>query len=359
MTSDGDNSNVMREQTSMNISVVIPVFNAEKTIRQCLESLHAQSVKPLEIIVVDNNSTDGTKDIVLNIFHHHKEIPAYYLTEVRQGPSFARNCGASRAGGDIIAFIDADCIADPSWLYCLSESFDGSDIGAVAGNIIGFDKETTIGKFHAMFTMRGLPQSQMFHEFNLVSGGFPTANFSIRKWLFKSLNGFDESIPIYAEDYDLCARIYKARSNVYYNKDVTVFHQHRQNIASTWRQSFGFGTGHATLLKKQFRRILVFELTQWRFISERWPLRAWIDIASADKKLIIGLILSIIWWPFIFLTLSYLIYLYRDIGLRIKENHLKGSFFEKWCMVFLLCFKSMAMTAGRLKGSVTHGVLCF
>jgi glycosyltransferase involved in cell wall biosynthesis len=343
----------------MNISVVIPVFNAEKTIGQCLDSLYGQSVKPLEIIVVDNNSTDGTKDIVLNMFYCHKEIPAYYLAEVRQGPSHARNSGANRAGGDVIGFIDADCIADPSWLYRLSESFNSSDIGAVAGSIIGFDKKTTIGKFHAMFTMKGLPQSQMFYEFNLVSGGFPTANFSIRKGLFKSLNGFDESIPIYAEDYDLCARIYKSGSNIYYNKDVIVFHQHRQNLASTWSQSYGFGTGHATLLKKHFPRLLVLELPKWRFISRNWPLRAWIDIASADKKIIIGLILSVIWWPFIFLTLSYLIFLYRDIGLRIIENHLEASFFEKWCMIFLLCFKSMAMTAGRLRGSFTHGVLCF
>lgn len=343
----------------MNISVVIPVFNAEKTIGQCLESLYTQAVKPFEIIVVDNNSTDGTKDIVSDIFYYRKEIPAYYLTEVHQGPSYARNCGANLAVGDIIAFIDADCIADASWLARLSESFQSSDTGAVAGSIVGFDKETTIGKFHAVFTMKDLPASRMFHEFNLVSGGFPTANFSIRKGLFKSLNGFDEYIPFFAEDYDLCARIYKSGSNIYYNKDVIVFHQHRQNLASTWRQSYGFGTGHATLLKKHFPRLLVFELPRWRFISERWPIRAWIDIASADKKLIIGLMLSVAWWPFIFLTLSYLIFLYRDIGLRIKENQLDASFFEKWCMVFLLCFKSMAMTAGRLKGSFTHGVLCF
>jgi GT2 family glycosyltransferase len=346
----------MREQTSMNISVVIPVFNVEKTIRQCLDSLYAQSVKPLE--VVDNNSTDGTKDIVLNIFHHHKEIPAYYLTEVRQGPSHARNCGANRAGGDIIAFIDADCITDPSWLCRLSESFDGSDIGAVAGSIIGFDKETTIGKFHAMFTMRGLPQSRMFHEFDLVSGGFPTANLSVRRQVFEAIGGFDETFPIYAEDYDLCARIYKAGLPIYYNKEVKVFHQHRQTLISTWRQSYGFGTGHAALLNKHFRDMLIIEIPRWRYISKRWPLRAWVDIASADKKFLLCSVLSGIWSLFSLVLILYLVLLYRDMGVRAKKEHIEADFGEKWGMVLLLLFKSMAMTCGKLRGSFTHGVLC-
>jgi len=343
----------------MNISVVIPAFNAEVTIGKCLGSLYAQSVKPLEIIVVDNNSTDNTKDLVLQIFDNQKEIPACCLDENRQGPSFARNYGAIRAKGEIIAFIDADCIADPSWLCRLSESFDSSDIGAVAGSIIGFDDETAIGKFHAMFTMRGLPQSQMFHEFNLVSGGFPTANFAIKKHLFEAIGGFDEALPIYSEDYDLCARTYKAGLNIFYNKEVKVFHQHRQNLTSTWRQSYGFGTGHATLLKKHFRRMLIIEVPRFRYISRRWPLRAWLDIASADKKFMLCLILSGIWWPFLLILISYLILLYRDMGLRMKKDHIVADFCERWNMVFLLLFKSMAITSGRLKGSFSHGVLCF
>lgn len=342
----------------MNISVVIPVFNAEKTIEQCLTSLYGQSHKPLEIIVVDNRSTDGTKNIVLNMIHHHREIPTHYLVEVRQGPSFARNRGAYQTRGEIIAFMDADCIADPSWLFRLSESFHRSEVGAVAGSILGFDKKTVIGKFHALFTMRALPKSRLFHEFDLVSGGFPTANFSIRNKLFQSLHGFDEAIPIYAEDYDLCARIYQSGLQIYYNKEVVVFHQHRQSLQTTWNQSYGFGTGHATLLKKHFCKILLIELPRLRYISKRLPLRVWIDMASADKKLALALILSIIWWPFFLILLSYFVFLYRDVGVRIQEVDFEADFREKWCMVLLLFFKSMAMTAGRLKGSFRHGVLC-
>jgi glycosyltransferase involved in cell wall biosynthesis len=342
----------------MDISVVIPVLNAERTIEQCLRSLYGQSQTPLEIIVVDNHSTDGTKDIVLDMIHHHREIPTYYLVEVRPGPSFARNRGACQTRGEIIAFMDADCIADPSWLFRLSESFYRSEVGAVAGGIIGFDKKSVIGKFHALFTMRALPSSQLFHEFNLISGGFPTANFSIRNELFRTLGGFDEAIPIYAEDYDLCARIYESGAQIYFDKEAIVFHQHRQSLQTTWKQSYGFGTGHATLLKKHFPRILLIELPRFRYISRRLPLRAWVDMASADKKLIMALILSTIWWPFSLVLLAYLVLLYRDMDIRIHKEDFEAAFFEKWCMVFLLFFKSMAMTMGRLMGSFRHGVLC-
>lgn len=343
----------------MKISVIIPAYNAAGTIKECLISLFKQSLLPFEIIVVNNNSTDNTKDVVSQLFSNQKEIHTYCLEENRQGPSFARNYGANRAGGDVIAFIDADCIADSSWLCRLSESFGSADIGAVAGSIIGFDKETTIGKFHALFTMKALPQSRMFHEFNLLSGGFPTANFSIKKHLFETIGGFDETMPIYSEDYDLCARIYRVGLNIYYNKEVKVFHQHRQNLTSTWRQSYGFGTGHATLLKKHFHRMLIIEAPRFRYISKKWPLRAWLDIASADKKLVAGFILSVIWWPFFLMLLLYLVLLYRNMSFRIKESHLEAGFGERWHMVFLLFFKSMAITSGRLKGSFTHGVLCF
>jgi glycosyltransferase involved in cell wall biosynthesis len=343
----------------MDISVVIPVFNAEKTIEACLASLYGQSNKPLEIIIVDNGSTDGTKNIVLDVIHRHREVlPTYYLFEVRKGPSFARNCGASEAKGEIMAFMDADCIADPSWLLCLSDSFQDREVGAVAGSIIGYNKKTAIDKFHALFTMRALPSSQLFQEFKLISGGFPTANFSIRNALFRSLGGFDEAIPIYAEDYDLCARIYESGAHIYFNKEAMVFHQHRQFLQTTWMQSYGFGTGHAILLKKHFSRMLLIEFPGFHYLSKNFPLRVWIDMGAADKKLIIALILSIIWQPFLLILLLYFILLYRDIDVRIQNEGFAAGFFEKWCMVFLLIFKSMAMTMGKLKGSFRHGVLC-
>ena len=342
----------------MDISVVIPVFNAEKTVAACLESLYGQACQPLEIIIVDNGSTDGTEAIIGEMIHRSKDTPIQYLRETRRGPSFARNRGAAQARGDLLAFLDADCIADPAWLSQVSRSFDRPEVGAVAGSVIGFDRETTLGKFHALFTLRALPSSRSFHAFNLISGGFPTANLCVRGALFRFLGGFDEHIPRFAEDHDLCARIYGAGAQIYFAKEAIVHHQHRQSLRSTWRQSFGFGTGHATMLKRHFPRILLVELPRWHALSERWPLRLWLDLASADKKFILGLILSLIWPLFSALLLLYLMYLYRNIGKRLKIDRIDSGVGERWALVLLLLFKSLAITCGRWRGSLAQGVLC-
>lgn len=341
------------------ISVVVPVFNAEKTVAACLESLYGQTCKPLEIIVVDNGSTDGTAAIIGEMMYRSKDIPTQCLRETRRGASFARNRGAFQARGEIIAFLDADCIADSSWLDRLSRSFDRAEIGAVAGSVVGFDRETTLGKFHALFTLRALPSSRLFDEFNLVSGGFPTANLSIRSALFFSLGGFDETIPFFAEDHDLCARIYQSGAQIYFDKSAVVSHQHRQSLQTTWRQSYGFGTGHATLLKKHFQRMVIIEIPRWCYLSRRWPLRAWVDIAATDKKLILCLLLTGLWPPFAAVLASlYLILLYRNMGQRLEQDQLEADCGEKWVLVFLLLFKSLAMTCGRWRGSLARGVLC-
>nr|MBC8176705.1 glycosyltransferase family 2 protein [Candidatus Desulfacyla euxinica] len=87
------------------ISIIIPVFNGAKYIKKCLDSLLNQELKPCEIIVVDNGSTDDTVALVGN----YKKI--YLLEEKVPGAGMARNKGAGKARGLILAFIDADCQA--------------------------------------------------------------------------------------------------------------------------------------------------------------------------------------------------------------------------------------------------------
>src|SRR5689334_10679087 len=95
---------------SMKTSIVIPVYNEAAQLGACLRAIAQQTVKPLEVIVVDNNSTDGTRAVA----------EAYdfvtVLEEPRQGVVHARSRGFDAARGDIIARIDADSILPADWL---------------------------------------------------------------------------------------------------------------------------------------------------------------------------------------------------------------------------------------------------
>ena len=110
----------------MNISVVIPTFNEEKLLSKCLESLQKQTVKPFEIIVVDNNSTDTTAAIA-------KKMGVKVISEKNQGISFARNAGFNAAKGDIIARLDADTTALPNWIERIKKDIETDGKDAVFG----------------------------------------------------------------------------------------------------------------------------------------------------------------------------------------------------------------------------------
>jgi len=85
------------------VSCIVPVFNGEQYVQQALESIHSQTYWPLEIIVVDDGSTDNTKAVVKNL-----EFFVQYLQQANRGPAAARNRGISLAKGDFVAFLDSD-----------------------------------------------------------------------------------------------------------------------------------------------------------------------------------------------------------------------------------------------------------
>lgn len=342
----------------MKISVIIPFYNSQETIEKCLDALAEQYVKPDEVILVDNRSTDNSIKIVQAFKKNHTDLNIILAEETKPGPAAARNKGLKIVTGDIITFTDSDCMPAKNWLYEIKKAFSNLKFGAVAGQIVGCKPGSIFDKFHALFTMKGFTHSQTFNEFTLVRGGFPTANLSIKKTILDQISGFCDTMKIYSEDYDLCARIYRAGFCIRYTTDAIVYHRHRNNLKGTWTQSFGYGTGHSALLKKHFERLVIIDVPRYNYISKRWALRLWLDVASADKKLFVLVLLSLVWWPLFIAVAFYLLSLYENIGQRLKQNALSAGFIEKCQLILLLIFKSAAITMGRIVGSVRNKVLC-
>ena len=313
---------------------------------------------PFEIILVDNNSTDNSRKIAQTFVANHPSR-AKYLFADQQGPSYARNYGAEAAHGKIIAFMDSDCIADSRLHEDLVGAFGESKIAAVAGRITGYGKESLWDKFHFMFTLKSLSEEQTFSEFTLVRGGFPAANLAVRKDVFEVIGGFNESLPIYSEDYDLCARIYEAGFIIEYVINAIVYHKHRNNLKETWKQSFGFGKGHAILLRKHFDHMIIIDLPKYQCICQKWPLRLWLDLSGVDKKLFGLILLSIAWAPLATLIPVYFGFLFNYMGHRLRQHHISAGFWGKWHLILMLLLKSSAITCGRMIGSWRNRVLCF
>src|SRR3989344_1305460 len=103
----------------MKISVIIPIFNEEKTIIDCLKSISNQSIKPYEVIVIDDGSTDNSVRIISNFQFPISNFQ--FLKKQHEGPGEARNFGASRTHGDILVFVDADMTFDKEFLENLTK----------------------------------------------------------------------------------------------------------------------------------------------------------------------------------------------------------------------------------------------
>ncbi len=111
------------------VSLVIPAYNEESHLAACLESIARQSVQPLEVIVVDNNSTDQTAAIA-------SRYPfVTILHETQQGVVYARNTGFNAARGDIIGRTDADGRLAEDWVETVQNIFMEHSIDAVSGSV--------------------------------------------------------------------------------------------------------------------------------------------------------------------------------------------------------------------------------
>lgn len=107
------------------ISFIVPIYNAERYLKNCLDSLLAQTVHDLQIILVDDGSTDGSLTIAKRYAEQDKRVEVY--EQAHAGQSAARNRGMQYAKGDYIAFVDADDAIDAEWCETMLQAIEGVD----------------------------------------------------------------------------------------------------------------------------------------------------------------------------------------------------------------------------------------
>ena len=177
------------------VSVIVPAYNEHLTIANCIEALLAQDYPAdrREIIIVDNNSTDGTADIVRNY-----PVILLYERDI-QTPAAARNRGIHFARGEIVAFTDADCVPEPDWLSHMVAGFSNPDVVGVAGAVISDAETGLLGEF--MVTADHLRSHQANGLWYVI-----TANAAYRREALLAVGLFRSHL-FTAEDIDLGLRL--------------------------------------------------------------------------------------------------------------------------------------------------------
>ena len=236
------------------VSVVVPVRNAESTIELCLRSLMKQNFTKLEVIVVDNMSTDNTREKIAR-------YPVTFIEEKRINSYVARNTGIREASGEVVAFFDSDCIATPEWISSLVKNYSDTNVGGAGGQILPYtnyktrnvvEKYTISARCYPAYPYKTRePMVLQRRKGILLAGVLFTANASYRKPILDKLGGFDEHLKS-GGDIDMSYRVQDLGYKITWDPKAIVYHIQRSTCKDLIGQYFRYGTCVAPLVRKHF-----------------------------------------------------------------------------------------------------------
>lgn len=214
----------------LRVSVIVPTYNAERTIEKCLNAISHQTYprNDYEIIVVDDGSLDNSKNII------DKFSDIHYVWQSNKGPSAARNAGAQQARGEIIVYTDSDCIAQPDWLEKMLKPFDDPNVIGAKGVYLTQQKELLARFAQKEFEerYRVLAQHKYIDFVDSYSAAF-------RKKEFLNVGGFDTQFSVANnEDVELSYKLAGKGYKMVFVPDAVVYHTHSSNFFSYLRVKF-------------------------------------------------------------------------------------------------------------------------
>lgn len=226
------------------LSVVIAAFDAEATLGRQLAALRAQRPPwPWEVLVCDNGSTDGTRDLVRRTAAAMPELRLVDASETR-GPAAARNTGVRAARAERVAFCDADDVVAPGWVEAMTDALASADL--VVGRL---DHET----LNAGSRLRTSWQQQVDGPLLLdIVPRYPCGGagcLGVGRAAFLAVDGFCVGLRC-GEDVDLCWRLQLAGARFAFAPDAVVQVGHRGTLGAVYRQMVGWAAGDRLLRRR-------------------------------------------------------------------------------------------------------------
>ncbi len=237
------------------ISVIVAAYNESRTLRECLKSLESL-IYPgeYEIIVVDDGSTDDTP-VILNEFSDIQVI-----TQPNKGLSAARNAGIEAATGEITAFTDADCFADPDWLYHIVIAMERDSVVGVGGPNLTPDENRLAAQCVSLAP--GQPTHVLLNHNEAEH--IPGCNMAFRRDVLLEINGFDTDFRKAGDDVDLIWRLQDLNYKIGFSTAAFVWHHRRPTFKGYLKQQMGYGESESILLRKHPQRFNERGLSIWQ-----------------------------------------------------------------------------------------------
>lgn len=233
----------------MGFSVVIATRDRPAELGRCLSALGRLDYPrdQFEVIVINDGGTIAPGDSLQTLI---PGVKLQVLTQENAGPGAARNSGAEVATGNVLAFIDDDCIPPQDWLNNLTAAVHRAPEAIIGGRTVNALTSNWYSRASQSLV------DYVYHFYNTQDNNrnsfFASNNMAMSVASFRALKGFDENFRT-AEDRELCARWKENGGRFYYAPEVVIYHAHDLNLWTMFRQHFGYGRGALPYWKKTGR----------------------------------------------------------------------------------------------------------
>jgi GT2 family glycosyltransferase len=241
------------------VSVIVCSYNGGQTLGDCLRALDRLDYPDFEIVFVDDGSTDRTPEVVADWEKERHarrgqgaKLPDFvHLRQSNMGLSHARNAGAAAGTGQILAYTDSDCMADPDWLYYLIGTLLSGDYAGVGGPNISPPAQDWIQACVA--AAPGGPSHVLLTD--VVAEHIPGCNMAFHRWAFDQVGGFDPEYRKAGDDVDFCWRLQQSGQVIAFSPAAIVWHYRRFTLQAFRKQQEGYGEAESML---RFKHLVFF-----------------------------------------------------------------------------------------------------
>jgi glycosyltransferase involved in cell wall biosynthesis len=236
------------------ISVVICAFNAEDTINECLRHTCALDYPDLEVIVIDDGSTDATTAIA------RRHGGARVVSVSHAGLGAARNEGIRQARGEVVAYLDSDAYPCREWPYYLALGFDSSRVGGMGGPNLPPARDP-MGA-HMVARAPGGPVHVLVSDDRAEH--VPGCNMAFWKEVLDELGGFDPIYTAAGDDVDFCWKVLDHDWDIGFHPAAFVWHHRRSSLKTYLRQQRSYGRSEALVEARNPDRFTGIGTARWR-----------------------------------------------------------------------------------------------
>ncbi|MFI6371612.1 bifunctional polysaccharide deacetylase/glycosyltransferase family 2 protein [Streptomyces sp. NPDC050546] len=246
------------------VSVIVPAYNEKECIANTLDSL-ARSTHPIEIIVVDDGSTDGTAEIAESLGMPNVRV----IRQANAGKPAALNNGVRNAAYDIVVMMDGDTVFEPDTVRQLVQPFADPEVGAVAGNAKVGNRTTVIGAWQHIEYVMGFNLDRRMYDLLRCMPTIPGAIGAFRREAVLQVGGMSEDT--LAEDTDITIAMHRAGWRVVYQEHARAWTEAPGSLKQLWSQRYRWSYGTMQALWKH-RKSLTDKGPSGRFGRVGMPL---------------------------------------------------------------------------------------